>query len=372
MKVLLILLSDFWMIRHLVPQWEKIADEVHIFYYPEMGGWQTGEWPATRKQKLDELKSLLSRLKNRLDLIFAVAYDDFLDEEFLRRAGHIPVINLHVDADTQWHRVLRTAKYYSLLVFTHRDPAVLSYMNRFTKAVYQPMAANPDYFTPLRVEKRYDVIFAGAYDAVRGRILEAVCDITNDVAIFGGRWKSGNERPFIKFKKKLKGFVQKSLFDLYYVPHILSAQGFSYGVDKVAKALKRGVTSVHNEVYSGRKLSGKINGFLSSVDYVRVLNSSRVVLGINQRGSMVSHRLRDMEIPSMGLLYMPQRFPELSELFREGEEVIAWTDEKELKTALKELLHNQERIKQIGEKARERVVKDHSWEKRFRDMLALL
>lgn len=376
MNVLLILCPDFWMIHHLVPSWKKIADNVQVFYYPGMAGWQTGEWPKIRRQKLSELKSVFSSLKKQLDLIFTVSYDDFLDQEFLQSAGNIPVINLHVDADTQWHRVLKTAKHYSLIVFTHRDPAVLSYMNQFTKVIYQPMGANPDYFKPLDVEKKVDVMFVGSHDAARGRILDAVCDVTDKVAVFGGQWENSGEMglrgSLIRSGKRLSGLLQKSWFDLYYAPHIVKVKGLSPVVSKFFRSLERELFSSSEDVYSGRRLSGKIHGPLPTEDYVRVLNSARLVLGINQRGKLVSHRLRDMEIPSMGLMYTPQRFAELPELFQEGEEVISWADERELKNLLSELLRNQERMKRIGERARQRVIKDHTWEKRFRDMLAML
>lgn len=375
MKVFLILLSDFWMINHLVPQWKKMAEEVHVFYYPKMADWDTGNWKKIKKDKLAELNTCFEEVKSKIDLVFAVAYDDFLDETFLKTLGSIPIINLHVDADTQWYRLIKTAKYYNLIVFTHYDREVLGYMNRFTKVIYQPMASNPDYFKPLNLEKIHDLVFVGAYNAYRGLILEQLQPLTNKLGVFGGGWDTDikiEKKQTKSTHQKIKASLDKMIFDISYASHLLKVKGAGHLLFKAISTFKNKIHNPLEKEYTGSTLRPHIHGFLASDKYVKILDQARVVLGINQRNQFVSHRLRDVEVPSIGAVYMPQRFPELPALFEEGEEVVSWSTEEELKQKLLKLLPDQARQKEIGHKARQKVIQTHTWVHRFKTMLSCI
>jgi len=133
-------------------------------------------------------------------------------------------------------------------------------------------------------------------------------------------------------------------------------------------------------VNSDAKYQGMLGGFLPDQKFVSVVSTARVVLGINQRfGGIgrkedaevgyITGRLRDFEIPSCGVMYLAQRYPELEIYYKEGEEIEGWSTLEEMQQKLEFYLTHEDRRARIAQRGRERVVRDHTWDLRFTHIL---
>lgn len=362
MKVVTIFCDDFWMKNHLLKTWERMADEVFNFFYPGMAGWHHGNWLRTRQIEGKRLLTWLDQVvaKHSIDLIFCLGYDDFFTPDLCQKIKqhNIPLVNYHVDSDTQWYRCLRSAPYFDLIGVAYKD-----YFNKLaalTEVVYLPMAANGQEYCPQRVEKVFDVMFVGGYTVERERVMSAVTDITSNVIVYGQRWDKSIP---VKDRVTIKYPVEKYINDFaYYLWPRLKTEGAS-------RILKRRQTNAN---LNFTPYSGQIGGYLSNDNFVTAVNQAKIVIGINQRvgsigskGGYVSSRLRDFEIPACGAFYMAQRYPELDIYYQEGHEIEMWSTLDELKNKLDYYLCNEDKIAEISKQARKKVLREHTWEHRF-------
>ncbi|HEY9875171.1 MAG TPA: hypothetical protein V6D12_17185, partial [Candidatus Obscuribacterales bacterium] len=97
--------------------WRRLGCEVEEFFYgTHMGKSWSAEGLRENQKINEELLATAKHLKaeGRLDLIFAVIYDDVLAVETAQqlRALDVPMMNYHVDLVGQWYRILRIGKYF--------------------------------------------------------------------------------------------------------------------------------------------------------------------------------------------------------------------------------------------------------------------
>lgn len=80
---------------------------------------------------------------------------------------------------------------------------------------------------------------------------------------------------------------------------------------------------------------------------------------------------RDFEIPMSGGLYLTQDNPELSLVYKIGEEIVTYKDEKDCAEKIKWLLADHKKADSIRKAAREKALKEHTWSKRFEQIFVL-
>ncbi|MEA5466502.1 CgeB family protein [Leptothoe sp. PORK10 BA2] len=362
MNVVTILCNDFWMKNHLIKTWEHMANQVFNFFYPGMAGWHRGDWLTIRQAEGQRLLEWLDKIiaNHSVDLIFCIGYDDFFTPDLCKKIKqhNIPLVNYHPDSDTQWYRCLRSASYFDLIGVAYKD--YLKELAALTEVVYLPMAANCQEYFPQPVEKVFDVMFVGGYSLERERVMSAVGDVTPNVIVYGQRWDKSIP---VKDRITVKYPVEKYINDfVYYLWPRLKAEG----TNRIFK--RREVNSSLNF----NPYCGQVGGYLSDDDFVATISQAKIVIGINQRfgviGSKegyVSGRLRDFEIPACGAFYMAQRYPELDIYYREGDEIEMWSSIAELKAKVDYYLRHEQEILKIAKRAREKVLRDHTWEHRF-------
>ncbi|MBI5409985.1 MAG: glycosyltransferase [Nitrospirae bacterium] len=100
------------------------------------------------------------------------------------------------------------------------------------------------------------------------------------------------------------------------------------------------------------------------------LHSSTYHKGINPFGDFVNPRT--FEIASCGAFQLTDRRKELEELFDLGEEIVVFEDLEDLRLKISYYLEHSEERKTIAEKARQRVLKEHTYEHRMRELLEFL
>lgn len=121
--------------------------------------------------------------------------------------------------------------------------------------------------------------------------------------------------------------------------------------------------------------TGWPNGPLPTEDMVRMYSRSRVNLGFSGVADMDGAcclKGRDFEVPMSGGLYLTEAHPELDRWFRVGEEIETYHDTAQLIDKIRCLTANPERAEDIRRAGRERALAEHTWEKRFETVFALM
>ena len=132
--------------------------------------------------------------------------------------------------------------------------------------------------------------------------------------------------------------------------------------------LKRGISV---ECYG----YGWPNGSVSSEEMVRLFNRAQVVLGFGGVGHMteVKHlKGRDFEVPMCGSLYLTSYNPELCDFFNIGREILCYSSLEECEELIVWAITNPYDCQTIRNAARERSLREHTWETRLQSMVEVL
>ncbi len=91
-----------------------------------------------------------------------------------------------------------------------------------------------------------------------------------------------------------------------------------------------------------------------------------------EKPDIVNHHclMRDFEVPACGAMYLVQRYPGIGVHYLEDEEVVAWSTLDELKAKIDYYLTHENKRQSIAAAGRERVVRTHRWEHRYRTMIS--
>ncbi len=369
-NLLAVLSDDYWMRQHLVPTLQKTFRSVELFFYKGMGRWNEPDWVAARPIQMRRLWETARTLRaaGRLDLMFMMVYDDFLFPEVAARIRSLGVrlINYHVDMPVQWYRCIRIAPQMDLIGVS--DLAHFDDLTRYGgRLLFVPMAANVEHFRPLPLKKEYDVLFMGTYSPARADAVAAAADVAGSVRVAGNGWgePSGNgPKP-----RTPPTHWKKTLHDLPYLFPRLQAEGFGFLATR----------DPGRRIYPKGGHAGGATALGYQPDIVESINKAQIVLGVNQqwgslgsRNSPIRSRLRDFEVPACGTLYMVQRYPELARHYVEDEEVVAWSTLDELRSKVEYYLAHEEKRRRISAAGRERVLRTHRWEHRYRSMVDYL
>lgn len=120
--------------------------------------------------------------------------------------------------------------------------------------------------------------------------------------------------------------------------------------------------------------NGWESGPLSDEEMVKLYSRSRINLGfawVGHSRKLMCLKGRDFEVPMSGGLYLTQHNPELAIVYKLGEEIIVYHNEKDCAEKIKYLLNHPEEAEKIRKAGRKRALKEHTWEKRFGDIFKL-
>jgi spore maturation protein CgeB len=80
---------------------------------------------------------------------------------------------------------------------------------------------------------------------------------------------------------------------------------------------------------------------------------------------------RDFEVPMTGVAYMTTYNHELAQYFEPGKEIIFYKDSNELINKINYYLEHSKEAVKIGLAGRKRALTDHTWEKRWKQLLEI-
>ncbi|MDH4152471.1 MAG: glycosyltransferase [Nitrospira sp.] len=379
MRVLAVLPPDQWIEINLLDTLRQhYCEEVHIFTYPGgMGQLGSKLWRAQRNELNRRLVELARGLKaaGKLDLIFCIAYDDFLLVETAKQLRELraPMVNYHVDMAFQWYRVIRTAPFFDVLAVAQMTNA--EYLKPYAQHIHwMPMAANPHFYfrnSGGNTCFQHNLSFVGTFNPFR-RALLAEC-VRNDLkpVVYGRGWATETPSPFT------------FSWDAYKVYHDLRHYALPRwkveGVESLLGPVRRKYSRQFSfEMLEGADLKGPCEGSALPSIYAE----SQVNLGFSDTGwhsatevrdsKNLQCRLRDFEVPMAGGLYLVQEAPDHSQYYKPGEEIVVWSEPGDFID--KALFYSQneraaERIRAAGQR---RVLGEHTWQHRFDRLFAHL
>jgi len=107
---------------------------------------------------------------------------------------------------------------------------------------------------------------------------------------------------------------------------------------------------------------------VSQADLIKIYNQSKISLNItfaSRDSKIFSTKGRDFEIPGCGSLLVTKDTKEIAEYFVPGEEIITYNDASDATEKIKYYLKNEDERERIAKKGYERVMREHTYEKRF-------
>jgi spore maturation protein CgeB len=109
---------------------------------------------------------------------------------------------------------------------------------------------------------------------------------------------------------------------------------------------------------------------VSQADLIRIFNQSKISLGISlaSKENKIQIKGRDFEAPGCGSLLLTRDAKEIAEYFVPGEEIITYRDANDAADKIKYYLKNEDERKKIAKSGYERVMREHTIEKRFLDI----
>lgn len=117
-------------------------------------------------------------------------------------------------------------------------------------------------------------------------------------------------------------------------------------------------------------LGTRVKGHLDYNTMIEELRQAAVVLGLNEGSSDGNvHRylkLRDLEVPGMGCCYLAQHHDDLANTFELGREVLTFRTAWEAGRLARDLARHPAECREIGRRARVRVLGEHTWTARLR------
>lgn len=111
---------------------------------------------------------------------------------------------------------------------------------------------------------------------------------------------------------------------------------------------------------------------VSQSDLIKIYNQSKICLNISEssKGEKIQIKGRDFEVPGCGSLLLTNGNSNISEYFTPGEEIITYSDVNDAAEKIKYYLANEKEFESICSNGYNRVINQHTMEKRFLDIFS--
>lgn len=195
------------------------------------------------------------------------------------------------------------------IYYTNAEVSLKQYESIGVKARLLPFAASPSFHKPMpEVKKTYDVIIVGHPRADRLAIVEEL-DKHFKVGLYGKGWRR-------------------------------------FGV-----------------IPRGRQVNG--------IEHVKALNSGRAYISFSKTvAGFINVKVGLFEAIACGTAVFTEEFAEMEKYFAYGKEIVGYNSLEELVQKLKHYLHNPSELNTLAENARARLLREHTWAKRWEQVLA--
>jgi len=249
------------------------------------------------------------------------------------RAAGIPWINFYCDSLYAFDRVAALAARTSLNWFVESE-AEKHYRALGVPFLRAPYALNPDALPDAScVTPEHALLFVGSANRFRIRAAAFIRLAGADLQVRGWGWNEALE--------------SKPTHDR--LPSTLAK--------RVARAAVRAL------------LGTRVDGYLDYDTMLKELRSSVVVLGLNEGGLGPDPprylKLRDLEFPGMGCCFLTQHNLDFADIFDLGREAVTFRTPWEASRLAQDLARHPSECREIGRRARARVLGEHTWSARL-------
>jgi len=125
---------------------------------------------------------------------------------------------------------------------------------------------------------------------------------------------------------------------------------------------------------AGTAMRGHVREHLHDDEFLEYLRGTQTLLGLNEgglgKGPYVSYlKLRDIEFPGHGCCYLAQHNDDIERAFEIGREVYTYRTLWEGRRLARKLARDPDGCRRMGERARERVLAEHTWRARLPQLM---
>lgn len=320
---------------------------------------EEADWHRWREHAWTEVLRVLRNEKahGAVDLFLGYIFPHMVEPAAIaeiRRMG-IPCVNFFCDNVREFRALPESFGCFDL----HWVPefeALHLYEKAGSKHVFAPM---PCWIPP--EQRRADhpetaaVTFVGSQDPLRRHLLGTAIRLGADILIVGAGWRPEKE------EKSRDGEPGKGIFQV-----LRNQQSFvrQHGLAGWLLKLESIVHPLPQISIPEERLRGPVSG----EDYVRLIQQSRIALGVNRvqtfrrslHRPLTYSRLRDVEAPMMGACYLTEWTESLSRFYDVGRHVEAYRTAEELNEKITELLADPQRRRQLRARGQEHALRELS------------
>jgi spore maturation protein CgeB len=281
------------------------------------------------KLKEENNRSLIELIeKEKPDLFFHLAYTDQITPETLKYIKNkTKTTTMNWFCDDVWRFDAFTKEwcwYFDYSITMGKDTVEKYHKIGYQNVLVSQWAVNPELFQNLHLAPKFDVSFVGQPHGQRREIIKTIKEAGINIKTFGYGWKSN-------------GFTQfwNRFWDQY------------------------------------PSLKFKL-GKLSNQEMIRVFNQSKINLNLSAssgKNTPDQFKARNFEVPGCGGFLLTSKVKYLEEYYEIGKEIICYDNLDDMIDKMKYYLSHEEERQKIGEAGYQRTLRDHTYEKRFKEIL---
>ena len=284
--------------------------------------------------KHEMTKMLRQRVEEwKPELLFTFLYSDQFDFEELKNiTTQTNTITYNWFADDHW-RFDDYSRYWApcfdFVSTTDRNALSKYKAIGYSNVLLTQWAANPRIWTRIYEVPRYDVTFIGQQYGNRRAIIRNLKKQDIPVRVWGTRWK------LTKLHEIAKNY------------HIISNNLY----DRVAGSTR-----------------------ISQQEMIKIIQASKINLNISQSSQLHGNQIkgRNFEIPACGGFHISGYTDNLEDYFELDKEIVCYQTEVELIEKIKYYLQHDTERNIIAEAGYQRVMKEHTYAQRFRELFKLM
>jgi len=263
------------------------------------------------------------------DVLFYISFKDIISSDtlqYIKNNTKTTTINWFNDDQWNYDRFSKTWCWnFDYCTTTYKAAIPKYHAMGYKNIILTQWGASPGTFPKLDTPFKYDVSFVGQDYGDREEILDKIQANRIKVARFGYGWKLS------RFKKKWN------------------------------KRFKRFPIIQFN---SGR---------VSHEEMVTIFNQSKINLNFSASsvGNMPDQiKARNFEVPCCGGFLLTGNAPHLEDFYEVGKEVVCYNSMEDMTDKIRYYLAHEDERNKIAAAGYERTIKDHTYEKRFRDIFS--
>ncbi len=290
------------------------------------------------KNYLNEQIINLSK-KKKYDLIFFFLFKDeiFIDTlNFLKNDLSIPTVAWMADDHWRFENYSKyLGDYFTYLITTDKNSISKYNKHNIFNVIHSQWACNHFVYKPTNNKSFFELTFVGMYYGSRGQDIEYLNKNSNKVQCWGQNWDNGK----LSLERKIEVYSNSTI-------------NLNFSKSSNQKNFRNFIKIFLNKSTSNNY---RINSLQSMID-----NGKNF---INKNRNQIKARV--FEITGCNGFLLSENSENIEEYFELDKEIVIFDSIEEAKDKIKFFIKNKTETKKIALNGYNRVLKDHTYEKRF-------